>query len=84
MERTPQQVQADDLLRAAVEQVAAVYFPTSDMRVVEEFIAVVAVSEMENGELTNGTLNLFSNGTIPSWKAIGLIEDAKDNLKRGS
>lgn len=81
-ERTPEQEQADEALKAAVERVAAAYFPVQEMRVIEEFIVVVAVAEIEGGVLGNGTLNLFRDGNIPSWKAIGLIEDAKDNLSR--
>jgi len=83
-ERTEEQQAADEQLNAAVEAVVAAYFPLEGIRVIEEFVIVVAATEMEGEQAQGGTLELFRDGSIPSWKAVGLLDSALARLRNSA
>lgn len=79
-QRTEDQRQADAAMELAIENLIRVYFPDTGPTMVTDFIAVVGVQELVGEESAGGTYELFRNGSMPNWKALGLIESAKAHL----
>lgn len=83
MHRTPEQEKADGNLEQAIEAAMVAYFPQAARCMVTDFVVVVGVQELDEGEQVNGTYEMFRNGTIAGWKALGLLEMAKMHLLGG-
>lgn len=82
MARTPEQIAADDALHEAIRAVSAAYDDpeTGDgrQRFIVDWLVVVVNQPVDEGD-DNGNCyyeTLFPNGTIPAYRALGMIEAA--------
>lgn len=74
MARTPDQIEADDNLRAAIEAVLVAYDITSDGRVMMEYLVLTAAQRIEpTGETTTKYDYLMPDEGRPWHTIMGLI-----------
>lgn len=82
MDRTPEQKAADEKLRAAIDETMRAYFPQIGPAIITDFIVICGVQEMDSGDYISSTIHLLPEGSLPGWKALGLVEMAKSSLSR--
>lgn len=82
MPRTQEQIDADEALTAAIEQVARVSGVLADGDMLGDYVIVAGTQTMDSdGEIEHAHISLFRNGGIAGWAAIGLLEAATFNIK---
>ena len=83
MARTEEQIEADDLLSAAIERAARAYGVIEDGDMMGDYVVVAATQELRDDEVVNSYINLVRNGSMASTHAVGLLETAAFDIKMG-
>lgn len=83
MNRTPEQVAADNRLDSAIREVAAAY-RLAEGALVTTWVISAATSYFDaEGDECTGTVLLFPGGNLPTYIAVGLLETARVMLLHG-
>ena len=72
MERTPEQVAADNRLEDAIEEAARAYGVIHDDEIVTAWVVVGAAQGRDNGK--SGYFHMVPSGTQPSHISVGLLK----------
>lgn len=84
MPRTPEQIEADEGLTAAIERCAYAYGVYDSGDVIGDYLVLAATQKIDgDGELRHSYINLLRNGGISGIMALGLVETAGADLKAG-
>lgn len=84
MQRTPEQIAADDGLTAAIEATARAYNVVSDGDMIGDYVVVAATQELESdGDIKHSYVHLLRDGSIAGTVAVGLLEMAAFDVKAG-
>jgi hypothetical protein len=76
MGRTPEQVQADAALTAAVQAAAVLYGWAPDAVVTDYLVVLSAITYDETGEWSTDEGVMMRDGHLPEYRALGLAEYA--------
>jgi hypothetical protein len=83
MPRTPEQVEADDALTAAIEQVIRVYYAGEDAYVLSEYVVITCQQRYDDdGDGITAIGTMYRDGDVPPHRALGLLEYARARLKK--
>lgn len=81
MSRTPEQVDADDALSAAIERVLQVY-DDGDAWILTEYVVVTSQHRYDDdGEGLTAVGALYRDGDVPTHRALGLLDYAATRLR---
>lgn len=84
MPRSPEQIEADEGLTAAIQRVAAAYGVFDGGDVIGDYVVVAATQVLDgDGEVKHSYINLLRNGSIAATSAVGLLETAAFDVKAG-
>lgn len=84
MARTPEQIQADEVLIAAIERVARAYAVLENGDVLGDYVVLGATQELDgDGEVRHSYINLVRNGSVSTTSVVGLLEVAAFDMKAG-
>lgn len=77
-ERTPEQVEADANLEAALERSSRAYFPVEDGEPAYLIDWMVILVRQDPNRATVCTYDMmYPNGSIPAYRVLGMLEAAK-------
>jgi hypothetical protein len=81
-DRTPEQIEADANLSAAIDRVREVYgfINADDPNYLAEFVVVFATTTLAGSGSSPGVL--FQGGGMPGWKVRGLLTQALEDLDK--
>jgi len=80
MARTPEQVQADAALTAAVQAAAVLYGWAPDVVVTDYLVVLSAITYDETGDWSTDEGVMMRDGHLPEYRARGLAQYAVDAL----
>lgn len=83
MQRTAEQIAADDALTAAIERTARAYGVMEGSDVMGDYIVIAATQELREDDVVNSYINLVRNGSSSTVIAVGLCETAAFDMKMG-
>lgn len=82
-QRTPEQIEADAALHAAIDRVREVYdfIDEDNPNYLAEFVVVFATTTLKGSGSSPGML--LQGGGMPGWKIRGLLEQSLADLDKG-
>lgn len=81
MSRTAEQVEADDALTTAIEGVLQAY-DDGDAWLLAEYVVITSQQRYDDdGDLLTAVGALYRDGSVPTHRALGLIEHAAVRLR---
>jgi hypothetical protein len=83
MHRTPEQIDADAALTAAIERVIATYYPTDEGYVLSEYVTVTCQQRFDDdGTGISAVSIVCRDGDVPVHRALGLLNYAAARMSK--
>lgn len=83
--RTPEQIEADEALDAAINKCFAVYWPDESPAVLVDYIVCTnRVSFDDEGDQVDEYGHLYRNGNMPIHRSVGLLSTTQYRIQSGS